>query len=343
MRFLKRLFVTLLVLFALAAGIGMLLPRHVHVARSTTIEAPPATVFALVNGYRRFNEWSPWAGLDPQTNYTYSGPPTGTGAKMAWVGDPKKVGSGSQEIVESRPFELVRTKLDFAGQGVSEASFRLAPAGQGTQVTWTLDMDMGAGPVGRWFGLFMGRMIGPDYEKGLAGLKKLGESMPKIDFAHLDLKRVDVAARPLAVLATSSPTRDPAAIGKAIGAAYGEIGKFMHAQGLRMGGAPQTIETGPFDGPAYAFEASIPVAGTPAAPVAADSRVQLRTGYAGPALQVIHRGSYGNLAATWEQIHAYLRVNGLEMSDHGWEEYVTDPGSTPEAELVTHVVVPVKG
>ncbi len=341
MRILKRLFLAVFIVLVLAAGIGMLLPRQVHVERATTIDAPPATVFALVNGYRRFNEWSPWAALDPQAKYTISGPPTGVGAKMAWVGDPKKVGSGSQEILESRPGELVRTKLDFTGQGVSEASFRLAPAGPGTRVTWTFDTDMGAGPVGRWFGLFMGRMIGPDYEKGLAGLKKLGESMPKVDFARLDVKRVDVAARPLAVLATRS-AKDPVAIGKAIAIAYGEIGKFMHAQKLSMGGAPQTIEAGPFDGADYVFEASIPVAGTPAAPVPADSRVQLRSGYAGPALQVIHKGAYGNLSATWEQIHAYMVANGLEGNGNGWEEYVTDPGSTPEADLVTHVFVPIK-
>ncbi len=165
--------VALIVLFV---GIGFALPQHVKVERDITIDAPPEAVFAKINSFKHFNEWSPWAKRDPNTKYTYSGPETGVGAKMEWSGDPDKVGSGTQEIIESRPNEFVKNSLDFGEQGKGEAYFKLEPVDGKTKVTWGLDSDMGSNPIGRWFGLAMDGMIGADYEEGLGDLKKLVES-----------------------------------------------------------------------------------------------------------------------------------------------------------------------
>src|SRR4029079_17993737 len=71
-------------LVAVVLAAGLFLPRKAHVERSIVTSAAPATVFEIVNGFRRFNEWSPWARLDPDTKYTYSGPETGVGARMEW-------------------------------------------------------------------------------------------------------------------------------------------------------------------------------------------------------------------------------------------------------------------
>ncbi len=78
---------------------------------------------------------------------------------------------GRQEILEVVDNELVRTALDFGDMGTAEAWWRLIPDGEGTRVIWGLNTDMGAGPVGRWVGLMMDGMIGPDYETGLARLQ----------------------------------------------------------------------------------------------------------------------------------------------------------------------------
>lgn len=177
MTWVKRVLLWGIGLVLLLAIVGLLLPRKVHLERSTMIDAPRATVFTLVNGYRNFNKWSPWFALDPSAKYTFEGASEGVGAKMSWVGDPGTIGSGSQEIIESKPFVLVRTKLDF-GAGLATATFALAAEGQKTRVTWSLDADMGMNPVSRYFGLVFDSMMGGDLEKGLAGLKKLAESLP---------------------------------------------------------------------------------------------------------------------------------------------------------------------
>lgn len=166
-----------IVLFVLV-GVAFLLPQKVHVERSVDIRATPDQVFAMVNSFQRFNEWSPWFEKDPNAKYTFEGPSAGVGAKMSWASENRSVGNGSQEIVASEPPGLVRVRLTFADQAPSEASFRLVESANGTAVTWALDSDLGMNPVGRYFGLLLDRMVGGDYEKGLAKLKSVLEAPP---------------------------------------------------------------------------------------------------------------------------------------------------------------------
>ena len=172
----RRLAIALAVIAAIFLGGGLLLPREATVSRSTVIAAPPQKVFDLVNGYKRFHEWSPWQLRDPQAKYSLSGPATGKGARMSWSSEKDDVGSGTQEIVESVPGRLVRVKLDFADMDGGEASFTLEPAGGGTRVTWGFTTDLGSNPMQRWMGLMLDRWIGADYEKGLAKLKTVAEA-----------------------------------------------------------------------------------------------------------------------------------------------------------------------
>ena len=164
-----------LAVVVIVVGGAYLMPQNVHVGRSTEIAAPPAKIFAIINNHKRFNEWSPWAELDPKTQYTYSGPATGVGSKMAWSSTNSSVGSGSQEIVESIADKSVVVKLDLGDMGKADAALTLEPAGAGTKVTWGVEIDVGMNPIGRWTGLMLDRWIGADYEKGLGRLKSLAE------------------------------------------------------------------------------------------------------------------------------------------------------------------------
>ena len=176
MRIFKKVLLGLAILIVVLVAVAYVLPRRMHAERSVTIQASPAEVFAILNSYKRFNEWSPWAGKDPNAKYTYEGPEAGVGASMSWTGN-SDVGVGKQTITESKPDQLVKTHLAF-GDGDAEAAFTLSADGTGTKVTWSLDADMGMNPIGRWFGLFFDGMIGKDYDQGLAKLKALLESKP---------------------------------------------------------------------------------------------------------------------------------------------------------------------
>ena len=175
MSFLKAALATAVVLGLVLVLGGILLPSTTRVERDAYIVSPPAEVFAVVDSLARFNEWSPWSGLDPDTVYTYSGPATGVGASMNWVGD-ATVGSGSQKILESRPTSSVVTAIDF-GASRATGTFALAGEGPGTRVRWSIASEHGYNLLQRWLGvLLLERMIGPDIELGLARLKLLMET-----------------------------------------------------------------------------------------------------------------------------------------------------------------------
>jgi len=177
MQWLKTGFMVILVLIAVFLLVGLLvLPDRVFVDRTITITAPPERIFPLVSNFREFNRWSPWAEKDPNTQYTFEGPESGVGAKVYWYSENKQVGSGSQEIIESRDNELVRTALDFGEQGTASASYMIESTSEGSRVTWGLMVDAEGSIIGRYFGLLMDRMVGPEYEKGLDNLRKIAEN-----------------------------------------------------------------------------------------------------------------------------------------------------------------------
>ncbi|MEH6416651.1 SRPBCC family protein [Pseudomonas sp. CGJS7] len=164
----------LVVLLAVAFVVGgFLLPSRSHVERSITIERPPAEVHAILDSYKRFNEWSPWFDIEPTASYAYSGPESGVGATMTWEG--QKVGKGSQRITESVPQQKVVNTMDLEGTQAT-GTFTLQAQGSGTRVTWALDSEHGNNLVSRWFGLLLDSMVGKDYDKGLAKLKQVLET-----------------------------------------------------------------------------------------------------------------------------------------------------------------------
>ena len=337
MKFLKWLLFVILGLAVIFVVVGFFLPKQVEVDRTITINAPPPVVYGLLDNYKRFNEWSPWAKIDPNTKYTYSGPDAGVGAKFEWESDHPSVGSGYQEITEAVPNELVKNHLDFGPSGHGEASFLLKPEGEGTRVTWAFKTDFGSNLIGRYFGLFMDKMLGPHYEEGLANLKTLAERLPKVDFSNLETEVMEVTAQPVAYKNVTTEM-DPQAISAALGAAYGEIFGFLGANGLESAGQPMTINRKIDE--QYDVDAAVPINQTPEN-YDDSGPIQVRDLYAGTVLKVVHTGAYTNLADTYAKSMAYLQAQGWTQADASWEVYISDPGNTPEEELITHVFIPI--
>ncbi len=174
LRLLKWLFYFIVIGAIVIVAGAMLLPSTVLVSRSIEIAAPPEKVFAIVGDLKRFNEFSPWADLDPNTKYTFEGPDQGVGQKMNWASQDKSVGSGSVTITDYQPSTHLATDLDFGEMGKSEASWDLEPTTTGTKATWWFNTGAD-GIMMRWMGLMFDRWIGADYEKGLTRLKVAAE------------------------------------------------------------------------------------------------------------------------------------------------------------------------
>ena len=173
---LKTIGAVVLLAVVVILGIAAMKPDTFVVERMTTINASPDKVASLIDDFHNWNQWSPWAKLDPAMKVTYSGAASGVGAVYEWQGD-SKVGSGRMEIVSVTPTKTT-IKLDFLEpfESHNTANFLIEPDGTGTRVTWVMDGPMTFFP-GKLMSVFtsMDKMIGPDFEKGLEGIKSAAE------------------------------------------------------------------------------------------------------------------------------------------------------------------------
>ena len=152
-------------------------PDTFRVARSVVVNAPPEAIFPLINDYRRWPAWSPYENKDPQMKRSYGSTTSGKGAIYAWEGD-SNVGAGNMAIADSVPSSRVHIKLNMLNpfEAHNDVTFTLEPSGDATKVTW--DMQ---GPVPYLAKVMhvifnVDKMVGGDFEAGLANLKRVAES-----------------------------------------------------------------------------------------------------------------------------------------------------------------------
>jgi uncharacterized protein YndB with AHSA1/START domain len=150
-------------------------PDTFRIERSTTIKAPPEKIAAYLTDFHQWAAWSPWEGKDPAMTRTYSGEASGKGAVYGWEGN-KNVGTGRMEILDMQP-QKVTIKLDFLKpfEAHNTTEYMLEPQGDSTKVTWAM-----FGPsslMSKVMSVFMNmdKMVGPDFEAGLAKLKAAAE------------------------------------------------------------------------------------------------------------------------------------------------------------------------
>lgn len=168
------------VVLAIAIAIVLILaagkPAHFSVSRAISVDAPAERIFPVINDFHQWGSWSPWENKDPAMKRTYDGAASGKGAVYAWAGN-SNVGSGRMEIIDSAAPSRILIKLDFLKpfEAHNTAEFTMLPQGNATSVNW--EMRCQASLMSKLMQVFMNldRMIGKDFEAGLANLKKLAE------------------------------------------------------------------------------------------------------------------------------------------------------------------------
>ncbi len=175
----KKLLALVVVAIAVFFGLVAMQPSEFRVQRSVSIQAPADTVFAHVNNFHKWQEWSPWAKKDPTATNTFEGPEEGVGAIFKWEGN-QEVGEGQMTLKTSQPPEKIGIQLDFIKpyEDTANVEFTFQPHGDHTDVKWTIEGRNNF--VGRIFCMFMNmdKMIGDDFDKGLASLKAIAEAKP---------------------------------------------------------------------------------------------------------------------------------------------------------------------
>ncbi len=171
----------ILVAFAVVLGILVVIialqPAAFTVERHTMVNAPPAMVYGQIDDFHRWADWSPWEKMDGDNlKKTYTGPSAGVGAQYAWAGE--KTGEGNMTINEAKPNERVAIALNFTKPFKAEntSTFVMTPSGGGTDVSWAMSGNRGFMEKAMGLVMDMDKMIGPDFEKGLADIKRLAEA-----------------------------------------------------------------------------------------------------------------------------------------------------------------------
>ena len=340
MKLIKRVLIALVVIaIALVIG-GFLLPSARHVERSITIDAPPCVVFARVNGFKHFNDWSPFVAVMPDATYTFEGPDFGVGSSMKWAMAGPEAEAGGQTVVAATPYNRVDVELDLGPRGTAQEAYLLQPEAGGTRLTWSFDVDFGLDLLGRYRGLLLDRQLGPLYAQGLANLKRICEALPKVDWSDIEIAITEVPSTTIAYV-TSSAGPDATEIAAALAAAYGQVVGFVTTNGLQLAGQPIAI-TNFRDDRGWGFDAGLPVSGSLSRGVGPDSQVRMGETYGGRVVRAVHVGAYAGLQQTYDKVAAFMAVHDLEAHGRPWDVFVSDPGNTPENELETEVYYPVR-
>ncbi|MBY0587044.1 SRPBCC family protein [bacterium] len=171
-----RILLGLVVVIALFCTYIALESPDYTIVRETTIAATPEKLFPYINNSKLANDWMPWLESDPKTKMTYEGPAEGVGSIAKWD-SPGPMGTGSATVIDSLPNEKVVTQLlNKAPMEMSQvAEITLTPGKDGTLVRWSVKGQNNF--VGRAVCFFMNmdKMVGGEFEKGLAKLKVMAE------------------------------------------------------------------------------------------------------------------------------------------------------------------------
>ncbi len=174
---LKKIAIVVAVLLAGFAIVVARQPPTFRIERSVSIAAPPFAIYSHVDDFRRWQEWSAWEALDPSMTRTFSAAQATPGATYQWVGN-RKVGEGRMTLLSMDPQRSIAIKLEFLKprQDASTMTMTLVPHGPRTRVVWVMEGQKNF--LAKLVCLFvdLDKLVGGDFERGLAQLKQLVES-----------------------------------------------------------------------------------------------------------------------------------------------------------------------
>lgn len=307
--------VGLIVIYLILCLVG---PSKVHAERSVTVNASPDAIKTKIADLKLFHDaWSPWTEKDPNMKTTYTGEMGQPGSTMSWESEKKEVGKGTMTYVNTVA-DTVLYKLSFDGRGESKVYFTTIPDGNGTKVTWAMDMCIGF--FGRAPMLFMNmdKMIGPDFEHGLSKLKPVVESSTAAPAAAAyEVKEANWEGRDYIGKKEKLGFDRMAAF---FGENFPKIYEYAGKNKLEIVGAPAGIFFS-FDEAKKETECAAVVGVKSAKGVKGWEVFHIP---ASKVLTVAYYGPYEKTMGAHEAINTYMKEKGLSQS-MVIEEYVTDP------------------
>jgi hypothetical protein len=334
---------SVLIVAVLFVLVGVILPSHAHVERTTELANPVAQVYDVLNGFRRYNAWQPWVPMDPLAKYTREGPDFGVGARLGWTSFEKIMGNGTLEIVETKPGESITMNMVNDWYGTNKVFVYKLETNQqtrATNVTWSLDIDYGWDLFGRYAGLYLNGSVGELMSSGLSRLANLMATMPIFDYSQAEIQLLDV--EPVDIVAVGATV--PAAPRKweeaetVMSKAWTEVEAFIKKNKLTPVGPSRRI-TNVLGEDNNDYNMAIPVQPTE---VGEGGGVHLGKSYGGKALMTEFHGQRVAMGKPRDMLKAYAMTHGYRFDGNmegTWEEWLPDDDA--QGLSVTRLYLPV--
>ncbi|TSA25238.1 MAG: hypothetical protein D4R67_10515 [Bacteroidetes bacterium] len=333
MRTFGKIVLWLLIIIAVLVIIAYLLPRQYKVERSITIGADKTLVYDLTCSLKKWDLWAPWTkNFDTTALFELSGNDCEVGTIWKWNGT--LIGDGELIVTEAVPGTLFAYDLSFEeGKYQSKGSFVYDEINDSVLIIWSDQGDLGFNPFNRYMGLFMDRMMGPDFEKGLANLKEVAEERhgwPPITETYTEDQ----------IVLLIRDSAGPETYGQVMGKGYGELMKFIKMRRLEAKEHPFAIYVSWDTVTQFAvFDMGIAVAYA----VGGKGRIRAEEIPGQKVVMADYFGSYDQTASVYKALDKYIAQGGLEIIGNPWEIYVTDPMVEPDtAKWNTQILFPVK-
>ena len=333
MKTIIKFFYWILGIIALLVIISFLLPKTYRVERSIFIKSNPDVIYRLTSNFQQWHLWVPWTKeVDSTAVFEMKGEPAQVGTSWKWNG--KVLGNGEMIASELKRDQLVAYDLAFnKGQYRSKGKIVIENHGDSCKVSWIDEGDLGYNPMSRYMGLFMGRMMGPDFEKGMAKLKITVES-------RADLPEIEETILVKQVALTIRDSADPKTYSMVMGRAYGELMSVIRGNKLKIKGSPFTI-TLKWDSVTMnsIMDIGIPVEQA----VGGKGRIQVQNFPEQKVVLAHYFGAYEKIGPTYNILDQYIKENDKVIVGAPWEIYITDPMTEKDtAKWETEVAFPIK-
>lgn len=332
MKTIKKIILAIVIIILLLVIIAFFLPKTYHVERSIVMKGEKALIYDLTSNLAKWDLWTPWRKLDTAAVYELVGKDGQVGTLRKWDG--KVVGNGQMTLTQLVSGEMVGYDLSFQhGKYQSKGKIVIETAHDSAKVSWIDEGDLGYNPISRYMGLFMGKMLIPDFDKGLAKLKKVVEK-------RKDWPKIEEKLMPEQTVLLIRDSAGPKTYEQVFGKGFGEIMKFTKDNKLECKGYPFAIYIRYDTVTMFSImDMGIPVEKAEKG----KGRVRVAKIPAGNAIVAYYFGPYDKIGPVYNALHQYCKESGKVITGGPWEIYVTDPMVEKDPMKVeTDIVFPVK-
>ena len=335
MKTFKKIILWVVIVITILVIISYLLPKTYKVERSVYIKADRSLIHDLTGYFGKWELWIPWTkATDSTAIFELEGVDGQAGA--AWKWDGKILGNGEMILTENVPGEMIAYDLSFnKGQYKSKGKIEIESTGDSCEVSWLDEGDLGYNPFSRYMGLFMDRMMGPDFEKGLAKLKKVAEernAWPEMEFKMM----------PEQVAFLIRDSAGPETYGKVMGDTFGEVMDFVKRNNVKCTSPPFAVFI-TWDSVTMFSVMDLGIAVETAGSGKKPGRVRVDTIPSGEVAIAHYFGGYDKTAPTYYMLEQFIAESGKKVAGNPWEIYITDPTIEKDtAKWATDILFPVK-